>query len=68
MNEMIPTSAAASAVLRNSRILVRLTGTPTLRAALASPPEAKIQLPNEVRLSTQLPTIVTTMNQMIAVL
>ena len=50
------------------RILVRLTGTPTLRAAFWSPPEAKIQLPNEVRLSTHVPTIVTRMNQMIAVL
>ena len=37
-------------------ILVRATGTPTLRAALASPPLAKIQLPKRVRDSTQVKT------------
>src|SRR6476620_11258171 len=37
----------------NSPILVLVTGTPTARAALASPPEAKIQLPTLVRSSTQ---------------
>ena len=38
----------------NRRILTFWTGTPTLRAALASPPTAKIQLPNRVRESTQV--------------
>ena len=47
---------------------MRSTGTPMLRAAFASPPTAKIQLPNVVRVSTHVATIVTTMNQMIAVL
>ena len=64
---MIPTRAAASAVDRNNSTLVRATGTPTLRAAFSSPPAAKIQLPNVVRLSTQLPTMVTAMNHRIAV-
>ena len=35
-------------------ILVRATGTPTLRAALASPPLAKIQLPKRVRIRSQV--------------
>src|ERR1700710_381202 len=39
---------AAQAVPTNRRILTRATGTPTLRAACASPPTAKIQLPNSV--------------------
>ena len=38
-----------------------------LRAAFWSPPEAKIQFPNVVRLSSQVPTIVTPMNHRIAV-
>src|SRR5207244_3332217 len=37
----------------NRPILVLVTGTPTARAAFASPPEAKIQLPTLVRSSTQ---------------
>ena len=36
----------------NSRILVRPTGTPTLRAASASPPTANTQFPNRVRASS----------------
>ena len=38
----------------NRPILVTVTGTPTARAASASPPTAKIQLPNRVRSSTQV--------------
>ncbi len=38
----------------NSRIFTRCTGTPTLRAALASPPTAKIQFPKRVRARTQV--------------
>jgi hypothetical protein len=37
---MIPTRAADTAVDTNRVILVRATGTPVLRAALASPPTA----------------------------
>ena len=51
---MMPTSAAAIAVVMNSAIFTRATGTPTLRAAFASPPTAKIQLPTRVRASTQV--------------
>src|ERR1700716_1999669 len=51
---MMPTRAAHIAVPMNSRIFVRLTGTPTLRAALASPPDAKIQFPNVVRVRTHV--------------
>ena len=47
-------SVAARAVKMNSVILVRATGTPILRAALASPPEAKIQLPKRVRVRSQV--------------
>jgi hypothetical protein len=39
---------AQKAVNMNIRIFTRLTGTPELRAASASPPEAKIQLPKRV--------------------
>ena len=42
----------------NRRIFVRATGTPTLRAATASPPEPKVQLPKRVRDSSQAPTTV----------
>ncbi len=45
-------TVAQKAVTMNSEILTALTGTPTLRAALASPPEAKIQLPIRVLVST----------------
>ena len=41
-----------------SVIFTRATGTPTLRAAAASPPQAKIQLPKRVRSSTQVKTAV----------
>ena len=40
----------------NKPILVALTGTPTARAAFASPPTAKIQFPTRVRISTQVAT------------
>ena len=46
---MMPTSAAQSAVVMNSAIFTRGTGTPTLRAATGSPPTPKIQLPTRVR-------------------
>ncbi len=35
---MIPISAAVTEVITNNRILVRATGTPTLRAEFGSPP------------------------------
>ena len=38
----------------NSAIFTRVTGTPTLRAALASPPTPKIQLPKRVRVSVHV--------------
>ncbi len=52
------TSQAAEAVVMNRAIFTRVTGTPTLRAALASPPEPKIQFPAVVRSSTQVARIV----------
>ena len=60
---MIPTSAAASDVVMKRPILTRATGTPTLRAAVASPPTPKIQFPTRVRASTQVATIVMTIHQ-----
>ena len=60
---MMPTSAAHIAVVMNSAILTRATGTPTLRAAFASPPTAKIQLPARVRESTQVATAAMTIHQ-----
>ena len=47
----------------NSRIFTRWTGTPTLRAALASPPTAKIQLPKRVRASIQVASAVIAIHQ-----
>src|SRR5690606_37766757 len=47
------TNVAADAVPMKSSVFTRATGTPALRAACTSPPTAKIQLPNEVRVSTQ---------------
>jgi hypothetical protein len=43
------------AVNMNIRILTRLTGTPELRAASASPPAAKIQLPKRVLVKSTWP-------------
>ena len=51
----------------NSAILTRSAGTPTLRAALASPPVAKIQLPYLVRSRIQLARMVITIHQRIDV-
>ena len=50
----IATRAAQQAVVMKSAVLTRLTGTPELRAAPASPPLAKIQLPTRVRSRTQV--------------
>ncbi len=44
-------------------ILVQRTGTPTLRAAFESPPTAKIQLPNRVRVRTKVARTVRTSHQ-----
>ncbi len=44
-------------------IFVRDTGTPAFRAALESPPAAKIQLPNRVRVSSQVAPSVMTIHQ-----
>src|SRR5581483_426155 len=49
---IVPTSQPEKAVPMKSRIFVRLTGTPTLRAARGLPPALKIQLPNRVLPST----------------
>jgi hypothetical protein len=46
---IVASSAADAAVAMNRRTFTRATGTPTLRAATALPPEPKIQLPNGVR-------------------
>ena len=54
----MPTSEAAIEVITNSVIFVRVTGTPAFRAATASPPDAKIQLPNTVRVSRIVATAV----------
>src|SRR6266496_128995 len=59
-----PTSQAPNAVVMNSRIFVRTTGTPTARAESFEPPTAKIQLPNLVRTSSQAAIAVTTIHQM----
>src|ERR1700682_1390516 len=56
---MTPTSAADMAVYMNRMTLLRDPGTPTARAAVASPPTAKIQFPNVVWVSTHVATIVT---------
>ena len=56
---MIPVSAQTNEVVMNSPIFTRCTGTPTLRAALASPPTPKIQLPTRVRASIQVASAVT---------
>jgi len=45
---------AASAVVMKSPIFTRSTGTPARRAASASPPAARIQLPARMRASTQV--------------
>ena len=42
---MMPVSAHTNDVAMNSPTFTRATGTPTLRAALESPPTPKIQLP-----------------------
>ena len=55
---LIDLTAAAVEVMTNSDTLTRWTGTPTLRAALASPPTAKIQLPNRARASSHVATAV----------
>ncbi len=51
-----PSTQAQNPTPRYSAVLVPATGTPTARAAAASPPTAKIQFPKLVRSSTQLPT------------
>src|SRR6266545_2514184 len=63
---IVPTSQAANAVVMNSAIFVLATGTPTLRAAGALPPAAKIQFPALVRSSTQVATAVTPSHQKMA--
>src|SRR5262249_55086939 len=65
---MIPQKAATVDVAMKSRIFVRATGTPTLRAATGSPPALKIQLPRRVRASTQAATTVRPSHHMVATL
>src|SRR6202158_2415531 len=64
---MMPTTPADIAVVMNRMTLVRATGTPTARAAWASPPTQYIQLPNVVRLSTHVATTVMAIHQSTAV-
>jgi hypothetical protein len=45
---MTASRAADAAVAMTTMIYTLLTGTPTLRAAIADPPEPKIQLPDGV--------------------
>ena len=66
MNEMIPTSAAARAC-EEQQDLGPLHRHADVARRVASPPAAKIQLPNVVRLNSHVPTMVTRMNQMMAV-
>jgi hypothetical protein len=55
---MMPVSAQTNEVIMNMSTLTWVTGTPTLRAALASPPTPKIQFPTRVRASVHVPRIV----------
>ena len=54
----MPVSAQTNDVAMNSPIFTRATGTPTLRAAFASPPTPKIQLPMRVRARTHVASAV----------
>src|SRR6266511_1934626 len=62
---MMATRQAANAVVMNSPILSRLTGTPRLREASGTPPAPKIQLPTLVRSSTQVARAAIASHQMI---
>src|SRR3954465_123087 len=53
----MPSSQAQNPTPMNSAIFVAVTGTPTARAAGASPPAARIQLPYRVRSSSNDPTM-----------
>lgn len=59
----MPENQAKTPTVMNRPILTRFTGTPTARAAAASPPTAKIQLPTFVFSSTQVPTATKTIHQ-----
>src|SRR5918999_1038002 len=61
---MVASSAAERAVHMNSVIFTRFTGTPTLRAAFASPPAPKIQFPNVVLCNTHVPSTASASHQM----
>ena len=52
MTWIVASSAAAVAVPTKPRIFTRETGTPTLRAAVLSPPVQVIQLPKTVLVRT----------------
>ena len=58
-------SAEQSAVTTNRLTLTRATGTPIFFAAFASPPTARIQLPQRVRASTKPPIAVSTIHHTI---
>ncbi len=60
------TKKAPKAVVMKRMIFTRVTGTPVLRAALASPPAPKIQLPNCVRSRTQVATTVSPIHHKMA--
>ena len=56
----MPTSQAPKPTPMNRATLVPVTGTPTARAAAASPPTAKTQLPTRVRSSSHDTSAVST--------
>lgn len=64
----IPVNQAKNPTAMNRPILTFFTGTPTARAAAASPPTAKIQLPICVFSSTQAAIATNTIHQTIRIL
>src|SRR6476620_11305740 len=62
-----PTNQAIADVNMNSVIVVRDVGTPTFLLAFGSPPEAKIQFPNLVCVSSHEPMMVKMIHQRIAI-
>ena len=63
---MLPTNQAQKDTIMNSVIVVRIAGTPTLRLAFSSPPTAKTQLPNRVRVRMYDAMAVKMIHQMMA--
>ena len=67
MSCVFPTNQAIAEVSMNSAIVVRAVGTPTFLLAFGSPPEAKIQFPNRVWVSSHEPMMVKMIHQRIAI-